>query len=191
MKKFFYCISLIVLLSSQISAQSNNRISLHYGLLDSELITFAILDGAAGHSNSHSSEIGLMYSRVLSEKTFLKIGLNIIRADVEISFNHPDFENKQESLHLVSIPILFGLELKRHFYLNPGISIDFQHVDRLYDSQSGIGVSIGVGKRFYLNDFYFNINPSISMHAVIPFKKERNHQKLLKANAQIGVGYQF
>ena len=191
MTKIFWIPILILLTSFQIYSQSSNQISAYYGLLDSELIRFTSSDGAGGYSNSNSYELGLKYSKAISNKLSLEIGMNLFHADVAISFNDPDTEDKQETIDLISIPITANLELKNNFFFSSGISIDIQNEDQSYDRQSGIGLSIGVGKRIYMNDFYFNINPLISIHSLLPFHKESQHQRLLKAGLLLGIGYQF
>ena len=189
MKKIYLTAIITAIVSLQ--AYSQKSISVNYGFISSELIRFSTIAGGGGFTNNNTFDIGVRYTQSLTKKLSLETGVSLLKTNIEISSEFPGIENKEEELSLISIPIYINYDLKKNFYINTGISLDFQSEDQIVDNQTGLGVLLGIGKKFYFDNYYFLINPIIEMHSLVPFKKENYHQKLFELGAQIGFGYEF
>ena len=167
---------LLVVLISFISynaySQNNHSISLQYGLISSELVRSTSLAGGGSYSNNDSYELGFRFNYGLSNKLSIETGLDYFSSTVEISSEFPGIETREETLRLFTIPILVKYAFNSHYFANGGILLNIQDTENSFDKQSGIGLSIGFGRLFYINDFYLILNPKIDLNAIIPFSKE-------------------
>ncbi len=178
-------------LSFLCSAQNSNEIGIYLGPVGSDLIRMTTLDGGASYHNDVSYEFGARYLRDIGDKLSIETGISIFQATVEVSSIFSSSNRTEYDLTLVSIPIWLNYQIANKFYVNGGPTLDFQTKDYFSDSQSGIGFSIGLGRRFTLGRLVLNFNPMIDYHAVLPFEKENNQQRLLEIGVLIGMGYQF
>lgn len=175
-----------------LSAQSNHTISAYYGLIQTDLVRSETLDGGGGYSNKNSSEVGLRYAYSFTESFALETGFGILNSTVEISSEFPGVETREEELQLISIPVIATYSFSPYFYVNGGMTFDFQSDDMIsYDDQSGIGFSLGIGTKLYYKNLFFNLNPLLELHSAIPFQKENYHQRLLEGGILLGIGYEF
>ena len=188
---FFFTLA-IFLLSNQIFSQKPNEIRIYYGISDTEILREPLLGGASYSSQDHN-ELGIRYIRQVFDNFHLETGVNYTYSDIKIT---PEFmgslvESRCEKFDIISIPIYANYTLWKYLFVNGGPIVDFQVSENSTDKQSGIGYSLGFGGKYYFKNVSVYINPNFKRHAVIPFEKEKNHQKLTEFGIQFGVGLSF
>ena len=188
--RLYFTISLLYL-AFHCSAQISNEIGIYVGPVGSDLIRTTTLDGSASYHNDVSYEFGVRYFRSLGAKLSVETGISVFQATVEVSSSSPFGGREEFDLTLVSIPLWLNYKFAKKIYINGGPTLDFQTEDYTFDSQSGIGFSLGVGRRFDLGKLVLNCNPMIDYHAVLPFEAENGQQRLLEIGLLVGLGYRF
>ena len=188
---FFFTLAIFIL-SIQVFSQNNNEIRIYYGISDTEFLREPLLGGAGYWSQDHK-ELGIKYIRQVLDNFSLETGVNYAYSDIKIT---PEFmgipvESRYEKLEIISIPIYANYTLWKYVFVDGGPIVDFQVSENSTDKQSGIGYSLGFGGKYYFNNVSVYINPNFKRHAVIPFEKENNHQKLTEFGMQFGVGLSF
>ncbi|PID69280.1 MAG: hypothetical protein CR989_02520 [Flavobacteriales bacterium] len=193
MKTYSTLLLLFIITSLKSYSQNANEFRIYYGFVDSKLLSSKELDGGASYDNSNSYEFGFKYLKKLSNKLSVETGINFIRAKVKITpeFMGTPVNSSQEDLKLVSIPFYVNYCFGKYFYINGGPTLDFQKGEKSFDSQSGIGYSLGVGGKYNFKNFLIYINPNFKRHSLISFEKENHYQKLTQFGIQIGIGYKF
>ena len=184
---------IVTLISIQCYSQNSNEFRIYYGFVNSKLLTNSDLDGGAGYENENSYEFGFKYLRKISGKLFLESGINYLSTQVRITtaLTGLPFSSRTEELKMISIPIYANYTFGNYFFINGGPILDFQNFKKSFDSQSGIGYSIGVGGKYDFDKFSIFVNPNYKRHSLIPFEKESNHQKLTEFGIQVGLRYGF
>ncbi|AWW31957.1 hypothetical protein DN752_18440 [Echinicola strongylocentroti] len=179
---------------SPVHAQNTDEVRVYYGVAAAEFVR-APMYGGGGYDNTGFKEFGLRYLKGISERFFIETGVNYSSSN---AIFHPEFigepvESKKEEFHLISVPIYAHYTFWRHFFVNGGPLLDFDASDNpdFIDKQAGIGYSLGVGGKYEFQQFSLFVNPNFKQHALFPFQKSSNHQKLTEFGVQFGVGYQF
>jgi hypothetical protein len=103
-------------------------------------------------------------------------------------------EPHKESINLISASFKTVFNFRKGYYLSTDPLIDLQlksSSQKSIDNQSGLGVSIGFGKRVLVNEsFSINIEPRLWVHNVVPFVDTNIPQRLtvfgLKAGFKLG-----
>jgi len=184
---------IITIISIQCYSQNSNEFRVYYGFVDSKLLTKTDLDGGGSYENENSYEFGFKYLRKISGNLFLESGINYLSTQVKITPAPTGLpaNSQSEDLKMISIPIYANYTFGKYFFINAGPILDFQNSQKSFDSQSGIGYSIGVGGKYDFDRFSIFVNPNYKRHSLIPFEKENNHQKLTEFGIQVGLGYGF
>jgi hypothetical protein len=184
---------IITLISIQCYSQKSNEFRIYYGFVDSKLLRNSDLEGGGNYDNENSYEFGLKYLRKISGKLFFESGINYLSSQVRITtaLTGLPFSSRTEDLKMISVPIYANYSFGKYFFVNGGAILDFQNSQKSFDSQSGIGYSIGVGGKYDFDEFSIFVNPNYKRHSLIPFEKENNHQKLTEFGIQVGLGYGF
>lgn len=185
--------STIILFSLKCLSQNKNELRVYYGITDTELLRNDDLIGAGSTDAENFSEFGLRYLRTISGKLALETGFNYSSGTMIINpaFMGEPVVSRKENFELISIPLFANYTLWNYFFINGGPMLDFQISDNSFDSQNGIGYSLGVGAKYSVKNFNIYLNPNFKRHALIPFEKENYHQKLTEFGIQLGVGYKF
>lgn len=194
MIKKLFITSTIILISLNSFSQYNNEFRVYYGISDSKLLRNAELDGSAGYDLENFSEFGFRYLRRINDDLALETGVNYATADLEITppfMGEPVQSRGGGEFEFISIPVYANYTLWNFFFINGGPMIDFQMSKNTTDSQSGIGYGLGIGGKYDFDNFIIYLNPNFKRHAVIPFEKEKYHQKLTEFGIQFGLGYKF
>ena len=183
----------LLLLKTPSFSQNSNEFRAYYGFIDSELLRNDDLVGTAGYDNEKSYEFGIRYLRKFSKKFGIETGINFMSTKVKITPAPTGMpvNSRFENMKIISVPIYANYTFGKYFFVNGGPILDFQSSKESYDSQSGIGYSIGVGGKFNFDSFLIYVNPNFKRHSLIPFEKEKYHQKLTEFGIHIGVGYEF
>lgn len=174
-------------------AQINQQVSFYYGNLGSELARNEKLSGGASFESKPVNVFGFNYGITVCKNLRLDLGLNQSSVDVVIG---PEFMGmpvtaRTENLKLVSIPILLHLTFVEYLFVNGGFLLDFQKSSNSFDSQSGLGLSLGMGATYKIQQFSIFVNPVFRKHAVIPSNPERFQQRLYELGILFGMGYSF
>jgi hypothetical protein len=192
MKKLF--IILIICFTSLSSfAQEKNEFLVYYGMSDSKLLRTDDLIGGGSEEIENLTEYGFRYLRKINDRLAIETGVNYATADLKITPHYmgEPVQTRAEDFELISIPVYANYTIWNYFFINGGPMVDFQLSETTTDSQSGIGYGLGLGGKYNFNNFSIYLNPNFKRHAVIPFEKEQNHQKLTEFGIQFGLGYSF
>ena len=193
MKTTKLCFVLVIfLITIKTYSQNSNEFSLYFGISDTKFLNDAT-NGGAGYENEKFSEFGIKYFRQISKNLYIETGVNFVKSDIKIT---PEFmgvpvQSRSEKLEIISIPMYVNYSISKFLFVNGGPLLDFQTSNNTTNSQSGIGYGLGVGAKYEFSKLLVYLNPNFKRHAVIPFEKENNHQKLTEFGLQIGLGYKF
>ena len=143
-----------------------------------------------------SSSVAISYNysayQSLSIGTGLEMSDHLIKSTDDVDASRAATNSK---LYLLSIPFNAKLTFLRYFYMNTGLSLDFDlghHQAFLLNNQSGLGMRFGIGAELKLKNINFSINPILRMRSAIPFQPENGNQPhLLDLGVEYGVGYSF
>lgn len=173
-------------------AQNQSEIRGFYGISSYDLKSNQSLDGGASYDPETGYELGIRYILRLPNGLGLESGVGFYTGDIKItSAPMPDQTSRRERLQITSIPVLLNYRFLDYFFVNGGPVLDFQNSDNSFDSQSGMGFSLGIGINHYIRNFQMFVNPNFRQYALIPFEKENNHSKLSGLGIQFGMGYSF
>jgi hypothetical protein len=194
MKTIKYLLILtILILNGNVFSQQANEFKFYYGTSNAELKQKEVCPGRAGYKIQSFNEFGFRYSREVYKNLSIETGFNYSYADIKASSMYfPDGANTWDyKSEILSIPITINYTLLKFLFVNGGPLIDYQNVGSGFDSQSGIGYSIGFGVKYKFKNIILSINPNFKKHAVIPFEKNSCQQRLTEKGIQFGIGYYF
>lgn len=105
-----------------------------------------------------------------------------------------EVEPHKEILHLISASFKTVFNFRRGYYLStdPHVGIQLNSSSqKSIDNQSGLGMSMGFGKRILVNErISINIEPRLWVHNIVPFVDTNIPQRLtvfgLKAGLRLG-----
>lgn len=147
-------------------SQNLNEIRIYYGISDAALLRNDDLDGVGSYEVDSYYELGIRFIRGISSNWSLETGINYGKADVLNHYQVPGFSGgwanivKYEELEIISIPILAKYNFWNYFFINGGALVDFQASENTFNSQSGIGYTIGLGGEIKYDNFTFFVNPN-------------------------------
>lgn len=186
---------ILLLLLSTINtgtAQNQSEIRGYYGVSSYQLKNNPDLIGGPGYDPEAAFELGIRYLLRMPNGLALESGVGFWTGDVTItSAPMPEQTTRRERLQITSIPVLLNYRFLDYFFINGGPVLNFQNSDNSFDSQSGVGISAGIGVNHYIRNFQMFVNPNFRHYALIPFEKETNHSKLSGLGIQFGMGYSF
>jgi hypothetical protein len=187
------CIFCFIFACAASFSQTKNNISFYYGFA-SDFKTHNLTGDWQNPRNSYA--IDLSYSHILYKSFSIETGLEYSKHTIETGFDaEPDRPFEYSDLHLLCIPIYLMYTFLKYFFLNSGISLDYDfNRAKTYpmDDQSGIGLGIGIGGEFRVNNINFTVNPLLKCHSVIPFNKNNyTQQNLVESGIKFGIGYNF
>ena len=183
----------LILTSLNSFSQGNNEFRLYYGASDGKLLRNTELVGTGSNDLENFTELGFTYLRKVNKHLAIETGINYAIADLKITpaYMGEPVQTRGEEFELISIPIYANYTIWKFLFINGGPMIDFQTSETTVDSQSGIGYGLGIGGKYNLSNFIIYFNPNFKRHSVIPFEKEKHHQKLTEFGIQFGLGYSF
>jgi hypothetical protein len=104
-----------------------------------------------------------------------------------------DVERHKETIKLISASFKTVFNFRKGYYLTTDPLIDIQLISssqKSINNQSGIGVSIGFGKRVSLNErFSIHIEPRLWIHNVVPFVDTNIPQRLTVIGLKAGLNF--
>lgn len=133
------------------------------------------------------------YLFIRDKKINFGLGINYHFSQVEFIFNSNtgDMILRTENINLISLRFRTVYILKNHFYisLDPAIDLHLNYDERqLLDNQSGLGLSLGIGKNIRINDaLLLNIEPKLWVHNIVPFHNESLPYRLTTIGLNFGL----
>jgi hypothetical protein len=102
-----------------------------------------------------------------------------------------EYSALSEKINIYSITLKSMLKLTKEFYFSFDPTIDYQgnySNTQITDNQSGLGLSVGIGGNFKLNNFLqFNVEPRLWIHNIIPFDATNSPFRLSTAGINLGL----
>jgi hypothetical protein len=102
-----------------------------------------------------------------------------------------EYSARSEKINILSIALKSMFKLTKEFYFSFDPTIDYQinyNKIQITDNQSGMGLSVGVGGNFKLNNFLlFNVEPRLWIHNIIPFNEIDSPFRLSTAGINLGL----
>lgn len=145
--------------------------------------------------NLRSSSAKLCCSYPVNKSLSVEAGLEYTRislsTNTESDFSKP-YTNR--STNLLSIPVDTKLKFLRYFFMNTGLSIDFnlnKNQNYSFCKPIGLGMRAGLGAELKLRNVCFTINPLFRTISTLPFQNQEGSQHLLELGIEYGVGYSF
>ena len=168
----------------KISVAPTNNIALYYqGVV-----------GGPGVNNKPGFSTSFEYLFRSNKKINLGFGLCYQFAQVEYTpnMNTGDwFTGQIDKISVISFNFSTILKSKHDLYLslNPMITLQTNYdSDFITDNQSGLGMSVSVGKYFNLNDkLRLNIEPRLWINNIVPFQDEHLYKKLTSLGLNLGL----
>lgn len=190
-------VAMFLLLSFSLlaTAQEKGKIGLSYSLnAGSNIVQFPSVKGAADNEVTGAAGIGLIYLKPLNPWLELETGLTYTLFNIQTTSSPtPEVYTSTSSLSLIDIPVGVRANFLKYFFVNGGLLLDLDmNVGGHIDSQSGVGVLLGVGAKY---DFKFGgsvfVNPYAKLHSLLPFSGGSYHERMLESGWRLGVTYRL
>ena len=176
--------------------QNSHTLSLNYGFGGNMML----VDGfnkEKGFSNDGMYSIGIRYQKNISERIALKTGLDYSRNNVLVAAGyHPYLPEDGESswdINLLSLPIYINYQPLDFLFIEAGPIIDLQFNiwdSQPTDTQSGIGLALGIGGIYTYKNLCFTLGPFANYHAILQFEPY-DRDRLLEMGVKFGIGFNF
>ncbi len=120
-------------------------------------------------------------------------GLNYHFNQVEFvpNMNTENMPRHTENVSIASLRLKSVLMLGKRSYLSLDPSMDFHlnyRANQTLNIQSGIGLSLGLGRTFQLNEtLSLNMEPKVWIHNIVPFIKQDLPYRLTAVGLNVGV----
>jgi hypothetical protein len=194
MKRLIFLVLIVIGLNSY--SQDKGEIGLSFGMGESNLLQFVQLEGAGSSTGLEFYSLSLKYLKPintwLSFQTGLDFGYHNFLHKGAVDPNH-QFEPVREKAFLTSIPFVLRATFLKHFFFSSGIllDMDFNNADYI-DNQTGIGAQVGFGAHYrFKQGFGIYVNPTISLHSMVPFSVSNYHERILESGFRFGVTYKL
>jgi hypothetical protein len=190
MKKILLSVSMILI--SMIVRGQNIEISIGPSIND--LYNSPAITGLPNYKSKAGFSAGLHLTKSVEKKLTFRYGLIYQHSKIEVDpfidpyYDPPPFNATAD---IFSIEIDANLNLKHNFYLCLGPTIDLQvanNPDNI-ESQTGIGLIVGFGKKIKLNNkLLLNIRPNFGLRNIITMEeKDALKLKLMTAGLNLGI----
>jgi len=130
-----------------------------------------------------SYSAGIKVSMIVFEKSGIEIAACFSKHKFGFELSPPIYFEKKiytETFRIISIPITYKRNFQNNFFFDAGTIIDFKRKNEpvWIDTQSGFGISIGIGRNVVLSNYTIEITPNLEIHSLIPFNSIANQQRL-------------
>lgn len=156
---------------------------------------FQFVAGGPSGNYKPGVNIAFEYVRSTTNKFSYGYGISYQFSQVEIvpqPFVEAEPHNETQNIISASFKTVFNFRKSYYLSADPHIGIQLNSSSqKSIDNQSGVGVSMGFGKRVLINErFSINIEPRLWVHNVVPFVDTNIPKKLtvigLKAGLKLG-----
>lgn len=195
MKKLIILFTFVI--ASHFSHSQNHSIGFSYGHIYSGWTTdYADLVGASSHHFINGAQFNLIHKYQLSKSLNIISGLQFQQASMQSQNGSTTGELQTWNYQVdnVNIPILANFTFLKYLFVEGGPMLNFQiNEEDTYgiEDQSGIGFSLGLGAHYDLGKFNVFIKTHGQMQALIPFSKEKYHNRLITNSLSFGVFYKL
>lgn len=156
---------------------------------------FAYFQSVAGGPSGNYKpgvNIAFEYVRSTTNKFSYGCGVSYQFSQVEIVPNHvveADPHKETQNVILASFKTVFNFRNGYYLSADPHIGIQLNRSSQeSIDDQSGVGVSMGYGKRVLINErFSINIEPRLWVHNVVPFVDTNIPKRLTVIGLRAGL----
>ena len=176
--------------------QNTNTISLNYGFGGNRMLVNGF-NKEKGFSNDGMYSIEIHYQKNISEVIALKTGLSYSRNSILVAAGYHPYqpENRESSwdIKLLSLPIFINYQPLDYLFIEAGPIVDFQYEiwdSQPTDTQSGIGLGLGIGGIYAYRNFCFTLSPFANYHAMIQFEPY-DRDRLVEIGLKFGIGFKF
>lgn len=158
----FLLILTILMLNGNVFCQQASELKFYYGTSNAELKQKEVCPGSAGYKIQSFNEFGFRYSREVWKNISIETGFNYSFAEIKASsMYYPEGANTWHyKSEILSVPINLRYTFLKYFFAHIGSIIDYQNVGSGFDSQSGIGYSIGLGVKYKIKNIILYLNPN-------------------------------
>lgn len=202
MKKLSIAAILLCITFTLQAQQTNSKgfIGLTFsGLGSNDAFHWEKLAGAGGYEGKGFNSLGVTYIRPINSRFDLEAGVEYSRFKYRFTNASlgPDApEPYIVNTSIVGIPVTARLNFLRYFFINAGLLLDVDvsaDKSNTMDSQSGIGVVIGVGAKYDFRNAPVGIfvNPYYKHHTILPFSMGKYHLRTDEAGFRLGVVYRI
>jgi len=136
---------------------------------------------------------GIDYLFFIKDKLGFGVGLGFQKSRTNNMIQTEPFNYflSTEKIYLLTISLKSKYNISKIFYLSLDPLIDF-HLNydplQITDNQSGLGLSSGIGGNFKLNNLlYFNVEPRLWMHNIVPFHNFESPFRLSVVGINLGL----
>lgn len=178
---------ILLLCSSYTFSQTKNNISLVYGF-NANAVNIHGAIGDYGYEDKTGQSYGLSYTRSFTELFSIETGLLYSTNKVELMTIGPAGGLYYGEIHILSVPALAKVTFLKYLYGEGGLVFDHQtnyKSDGIVDSQSGVGLEVGLGGRYNLGQVSVFVNPYYINH------RFNGRNNLEEAGVKFGIGYNF
>jgi hypothetical protein len=176
------------------SAQTKGEVGIGFAFGENDLVRFEQVVGAGNHTGKGLFAFGINYHIPINKRLDFGTGFSIGKYNFRIA-GAPgiDFTPVNDEMLIASIPCVVRVNFLKYFFVNAGALMDFSLSQSDYiDSQNGLGVTFGVGAHYLFNSgFGIFINPNLQAHSLIPFAREKFHERMLLSSFQLGFTYKL
>jgi hypothetical protein len=190
-KLLLYILLLYVTIAS---AQTKGEVGIGFAFGENDLVRFEQVVGAGGHAGKGFTVFEVNYLKPFNQWMGLETGLAVGKYNFRIT-GAPgiDFEPVNDGILTATVPVLVRLTFLKYFFLNAGALVDFSLSQSSYiDSQNGLGALLGIGAHYRFNSgFGIYLSPSLQGHSLVPFAREKFHERMLLSSFQLGFTYKL
>ncbi len=192
MKKLFFILCLFTICQANAQDYGSNNMGFFIGF-GSNQVRQGSGDGGPVFDTGGSFQFGLSYSKYLNSNLAVETALSYLETEIERSpAAGLGLSPTTLPLELVSLRAGLKYSFLRFLFVNGGLLLDFDVENDIIDPQTGLGFGLGIGAEYiFSSGLNIFVNPFLNQHAIIPFRKEDSHQRLLDGGVKLGVGYRF
>jgi hypothetical protein len=153
---------------------------------------YQIVLGGSSKNSKPGLNIAFEYIKSTTNRVSYGYGVSYQFSQVEIVPERMiEAEPHKEAINLISASFKTVFNFRKSYYLTIDPLIDIQlksYTQKNIDNQSGVGVSIGFGKRVLINEgFSINIEPRLWVHNVVPFVDTNIPERLTVFGIKAGI----
>jgi len=177
----------LLLCSTYAFSQTKNNISVFYGF-NANTVDIHGAIGDYGYKDKTGQSYGLSYTRSFSSLFSIETGLLYSNNKVELVTIGPAGGQYSGEIHMISVPALAKITFLKYLYGEAGVVFDHQtnyKTDGIVDSQSGVGVEVGVGGQYKFGSVSVFVNPYYTNH------RFNGRNNLEETGIKFGLGYNF
>ncbi len=181
---------------TNIWGQENNTISINYGH-GGNLMLMNGFEKENGFSNDGMFCMGVFFQHKLSKPIAFKTGLNYSKSNILVAKGYhpywPEAADESWDIHLLSLPLFINYQFSKYLFLEGGPMVDLQFNigdSQPTDTQSGVGLGLGIGGIYNYKNISFTLNPFVNYHAIIQFEPY-HRDRLFEFGVKCGIGYNF